>query len=95
MFFKERHSHIQANLPVTDVPRCTSSNAKTLGLENVQRLNVAASSLPPDGAHIVQHWAAGLLIQQNSVSDGEAVMLFRRQPSIPIRWGAFFLSWTM
>jgi hypothetical protein len=26
------------NLPITDVPRCTNSNTKTLGLENVQLL---------------------------------------------------------
>jgi hypothetical protein len=60
------------NLPVTDVPRCTSSNAKTLGLESLQLLNVAASCAPPDGARIVHHWADELLIQQNTVPDGEA-----------------------
>jgi hypothetical protein len=75
VFFKEQHSHILVNLPVTDVPRCTSSNVKTLGLENLQLLNVAMIGVPPDGAHIVHHWADELLIQQNSVSDGEAASL--------------------
>jgi hypothetical protein len=60
------------NLPVTDVPRCTSSNAKTLGLESLQLLNVAANCAPPDGTRTVHHWADELLIQQNSVPDGEA-----------------------
>jgi hypothetical protein len=46
--------------------------AKTLGLENLQLLDVAASGAPPDGARTVHHWADELLIQQNSVSDGEA-----------------------
>jgi hypothetical protein len=59
-------------LSATDVPRCTSSNAKTLGLENLQLLHVAASCAPPDGAHIVHHWADELLIRQNSVPDVEA-----------------------
>jgi hypothetical protein len=60
------------NLPVTDVPRCTSSNAKTLGLENLQLFNVAASGVAPEGVCIVHHWADELLIQQNFVSDREA-----------------------
>jgi hypothetical protein len=60
------------NLPVTDVPRCTSSNAKTLGLESLQLLNVAASCAPPDGARTVHHSADEMLIHQNSAPDGEA-----------------------
>jgi hypothetical protein len=60
------------NLPVTDVTRCTRTNAKTLGLESLQLLDVAASGVPPDGARIVHHWADELLVQQNSVSGGEA-----------------------
>jgi hypothetical protein len=45
---------------------------KTLGLENLQLLKVAASCAPPDGAGIVHHWADELLIQQNYIPDGEA-----------------------
>jgi hypothetical protein len=58
------------NLP--DEPRCTSSNAKILGLESLQLLNIAESCALPDGARIVHHWANELLIQQNSVPDEEA-----------------------
>jgi hypothetical protein len=72
VFFKEHHFQILVNLPVTDVPRCTSSNAKTLGLENLPLLNVAASGIPPDAARIVHHWVDELFIQLNSASDGEA-----------------------
>jgi hypothetical protein len=72
VFFKERHSKVLVNLPATDVLRCTSSNAKALGLESLQLLKVAAGCEPPDGARIVHHWADELLIQQNSVPDGEA-----------------------
>jgi hypothetical protein len=63
------------NLPATDVPRCTSINAKALGLESLQLLKVAASCAPPDGARIVHHWADELLIQQNSVPIGEAAYI--------------------
>jgi hypothetical protein len=32
------------NLPVTDVPRCTNSNAKTLGFKYLQLSDVAKSA---------------------------------------------------
>jgi hypothetical protein len=59
------------NLHVTNVPRRTSSSAKTLGLKNLQLSDVAAGGGPPNGARIVHHGAYELLIQQNSVPDGE------------------------
>ena len=67
MFDKELNSQILVNVPVANVPRCTSRNAKTLGLKNLQPHNVAACGGPPDGARTVHHWAHELLIQQNSV----------------------------
>jgi hypothetical protein len=60
------------NLPVTDVPRCTSSNAKTLGLKHLQLSNVASCSGSPDGARIVHHWTDELPEEQNTVPDGQA-----------------------
>jgi hypothetical protein len=63
VFSKERLSQILVNLHVTRVPRCTSSNAKTLGLNNLQ--------LSANGERIVHHGPYELLIQQNSVSDGQ------------------------
>ena len=35
-------SQIVANLPVTNVPGCTGSNAKTLGLQYLQFLDMGA-----------------------------------------------------
>jgi hypothetical protein len=69
VFSKERNSQILVNLHVTNVPRCTSSDAKALGLKNLQLPEVAASG--GDGARIVHHGAYELLIQQNSVPGGE------------------------
>ena len=43
------------NMAVTGVPRCTSSNAKTVGLKHLHLSNMAASSGPPDEARIVHH----------------------------------------
>ena len=59
------NSQILANLPATSTPRRIGLNAKTLGL------NVGASDGPPDGTRVAHLWMRGLLIQQNSISDGE------------------------
>jgi hypothetical protein len=50
------------NLPVTIVPKCTGSNAKTLGLKHLQLLDMGASSGLPDGPRIVDRWADDLLV---------------------------------
>jgi hypothetical protein len=63
------------NLPVTDVPRCVRRNAKTLGLQQMQLPDVAAGSGPPDGACIVHHRADELLVEQHTVSDGQAASI--------------------
>jgi hypothetical protein len=59
-------------LRVTSVPRCSGSNAKTLGLKYLQLPDMGASDGPADGARVVHHWTVELLIQQYSVSDGQA-----------------------
>ena len=59
------------NLLVTIVPRYTVSNAKTLGLKHLQFLDMGASSRNPDEARVVYSRRNELLVQQNSVSDGE------------------------
>jgi hypothetical protein len=58
----------EVNLPVTDVPRCIGTNAKTLGLHHPQFLDFGASGGPLDVTRIVHHV---LLIQQNTIPDGE------------------------
>ena len=64
-------SQIIVNLPVTNVPGCIGSSAKTLGLQDLQFLDMGASSGPPNGTCIVHHGADELLIQQNTIPDGE------------------------
>jgi hypothetical protein len=59
------------NLPVTNVTGCIGSNAKTLGLQYLQFLDMGAGSGPPDGARVVRHGTDELLIQQNTISDGK------------------------
>ena len=59
------------NLPVTNVQWCIGSNAKTVGLQYLQFPDMGASGRPPDRARIVHHGADKLLIQQNTVPDGE------------------------
>jgi hypothetical protein len=47
---EEWNFQILVNLPVTNLPRCTSSNAKSLGLKHQQLPDVDAGGGPPDGA---------------------------------------------
>ena len=71
MVGEEWKSQILVNLHVTSVPRCTGSNAKTLGLKQLQLPDIGAIIGPRSGARVVHHWTDELLAQQNSVSDGE------------------------
>jgi hypothetical protein len=64
-------SQIIVNLLVTNVPGCIGSNAKKLGLQCLQFLDVGASGGPPNGARVVHHGTDELLIQQNTIPDGK------------------------
>jgi hypothetical protein len=64
-------SKIIVNLPVTNVPWCIDSNAKTLGLQYLQLHNMGASGGPPDGTRVVHHGTDELRIQQHPIPDGE------------------------
>jgi hypothetical protein len=66
MVGEKRNSQIVVNLPVADVPKCTSSNAKTLGLNHLLLPNVASCSEPPDGARLMNHGTDELPVQQNA-----------------------------
>jgi hypothetical protein len=55
------------NLPITDVPGCTSSSAKTLGLNHLQLPDMGTGDRPPDWAPVVHHGTDELLIKQNAV----------------------------
>jgi hypothetical protein len=69
---EKRNSQILVKLPVTDVPRCTSSNAKTLGLKHLLLPDMASSSESPHGARVVHQGHDELPAQQNTVPVGNA-----------------------
>ena len=64
-------SQIVVNLPVTNAPGCIGSNAKTLGLQYLQFLDMGVDGCPPNGTRIVNHGTDELLIQLNTIPDGE------------------------
>ena len=68
---KERNSQIIVNLLVTDAPRCICSNAKTLVPKHLQFPDTVASGGHPDGARVVYQRTDELLLQQNTIPDGE------------------------
>ena len=57
------------NLPVTNVPGCTGSNAKTLGLRDLEFLEMGTSGGPPNWTRLIHHGTDKLLIQQNTIPD--------------------------
>ena len=76
-------------MPVNSVPKCTSSNVKTLGLKHVQLPDTGVSSGPPDEARVVHHGTDELLIGHDFILDGEGTPVQERihHPSFCI---AFF-----
>ena len=71
MVGEKRNTLILVNLPVTKVQRGTRNKAKTLRLEHLQPPDVCAGSGTPGGARIIHQGADELLVEQNSVPDGE------------------------
>jgi hypothetical protein len=69
------------NLPVTNVPRFISRNAKTTGFQHLQLPDMTASSGPPDGASIAHYRTDELLIKQHTVSNEQASSSIRRVPA--------------
>jgi hypothetical protein len=69
------NSQILVNLPATYVPRCTLINAKTLGLKHFHFPNMGVSGIPPERVRVVHHWTDELLINQDSVPDGQTARL--------------------
>jgi hypothetical protein len=59
------------NFPVNNGPWCIGSNAKTLVLQYLQLHNTGASGGHPDGTCVVHHGIDELLIQQNTIPDGD------------------------
>jgi hypothetical protein len=70
---KETGSQITAYLLLTSVPKCNVSSVQPLGLKHLQFPNIGASGRPPDRARVVHHRTDELLVQQNSIPDGETI----------------------
>ena len=80
------------NLPVTNVARCTSRNAKTIRLKHLQLHRMGAGGVPPDGVLVVHYWTDQQLVQQNFVLIWRPLFVFRRGPSTPSLLSALFLT---
>ena len=63
MVGERRESQIIVNMSVTNVPVCNVGNAKTLGMQELKFLDMAASDGPPNGTRIVHYGTDELLIQ--------------------------------
>lgn len=59
------------NLLLTIVPRCTDDKVKTLGLKHLHYLDMGATDGSPGRACVVHHRMDELLVQQNSITDGQ------------------------
>jgi hypothetical protein len=75
---KEMKSQITVNLLVTSVPMCNISNVKPIGLKQLQFPNIGASGRPPDAARVVHYKTDELLVQQNSIPDGQTSPVYER-----------------
>jgi hypothetical protein len=56
----------------TDVPRCTSSSVKTLGLNHLQLPDMGMGGRPPDWAPVVHHGTSELLVKQDTIPDRQS-----------------------
>jgi hypothetical protein len=68
---KEWNPQIVVNLSVTNVLGCVSRNAKTLGLQHLQPMDVGVRSGPTDRACVVHHTTDELLVEQHAVLNGQ------------------------
>jgi len=63
-------------LLVKNVPRCIGSNAKTLGMKHLLFHEKCANGGSPCGEHVVHLRTDHLLVQQNSIADGETASVY-------------------
>ena len=90
MVSEEWNSQILMNWPITIVPKRTGSNAKKLGLKQLQLPDMGASIRPPDGASLVHRRKNDLHIQQSSVSDGKVTSCLGEDIILPVFGQPFF-----
>ena len=70
-------------LQIVDVPCCTHNYMQTLGLKNLELLDVAVGSMPPNWASIIHHGMYELLVQHPSIPDRETTVPIQRQIKYP------------
>jgi hypothetical protein len=80
---EELNSQILVNLPLTNVSRCVSRNAKTIGLQHLQLPDVAAGSGSLDRICVINHRKDKLLVEQHTVSDGQAASSVTERAKYP------------
>ena len=71
MVGKKRNTRILVNVPTSNVLWGIRSKTKILGLQNLQPQDLDAGSGHSCRARIIHHGANEVLVQQDSVSDGE------------------------
>ena len=75
--------------PVTDVPRCTSSNAKTRGLNHLQFPDLRTGSGPPDWAPLVHHGTNELTVKHNTIPYRQSTPHVQNRPQHSQPLGSF------
>ena len=73
------------NLRATDVPICTTTNAKIVGLNHQPLADMGMGSRPTDGAPVVHCETDDLLLKQKSIPDRQTTPMQQRfQQSQPL-----------
>jgi hypothetical protein len=70
-------------LQIADVPRCARNYMQAFGLKNLEPPDVAVGSMPPNWASINHHGMYELLIQHQSIPDGEIAAPIQKQNEYP------------
>ena len=83
------NSQILVSLSITDVPRCTSSSAKTVGLNHLQLSAMGTGSGPPEWASVVHFGTDELLVKQDTVPDRETTPPVQDRPQHSQPLGSF------
>jgi hypothetical protein len=81
-----RNFQIFVNLRATDVPICTNTRAKIVGLNHQPLADMGMGSRPPDGASVVHCETDELLVKQKPIPDRQTApsMQQRFQQSQPL-----------
>jgi len=70
-------------LHIADVPRCACNYTQALGLKNLGPPDMAVGSMPPNWANVIHHGTYELLVQRQSVPDGETAAPIQKRTEYP------------